>query len=159
MSAKFPKMPTAMVVYSWDRPEFKNFNPQNFSIEPETFKSVFGIPCMVESDGEDETPKIFCMNARPVAITHYFKNSDLSTLPVFILRRKVDENGVKLDSEYEPYGPCKIVSIEGAHNANFVNITISGPRGTEDEIHLTRIFAIAPIENNEEGEDSDVATE
>ena len=154
--SNFPKMPTAMVVYSWDKPQYKGFNPANFSINPKSFTSVFGIPGLTDPDDDDDNEgcNILSWDARPIALASPFKNSDLSSLPIYIVRRQVDKNDNKVDDKYEPYGPCKIVSIEGAHNANFTNVTISGPRGEENRMNIDRIFALIP-HNYEEKEETE----
>ena len=151
-----PELPPAMVIYSWDKPQYKGFTPADFSINPNSFTSVFGIPGLTSSDDEDNNGcNILAWNARPLAVASPFKNCNLRTLPIYIVRRQVDENGDKSDDKYEPYGPCRIVSITGEHHADFTNVTISGPRGEETRMNIDRIFAIVPddyeeIENEQE---------
>jgi hypothetical protein len=127
--SKFPKLSACYALGS-SLNDYKNLD-----IEKD-LECLFGYTCIDDCPGDY---KVFSTMMRPLAINSKFVNKDLLDLDVFVIRRKLDEDGNPINDNYIPY-PCKLKSIVNEGIFKYCNITIEGERGIEDNIHAERIF-------------------
>ena len=103
---------------------------------------LFGYPS-VEDVNVDENGKkenmIISSHMRELALNPSFRRTNLYNMPIFVIRRKINDKGFKMDNIFEPY-PCALVGIKGDHCFSFAEIVIGGDRGKE-YIRADRIFA------------------
>ena len=124
---KFPRLNACFALAS-SLTDFKNLDIKKYK----DLECLFGFTCIDEC-------RVFATMMRPLAINSKFVNRNLENLDVFVIRRKLDEDGNSMNDNYIPY-PCKLKSIKNIDSFKYCNITIEGERGIEDSIHAERIF-------------------